>query len=130
MPIKPENRDRYPADWPVIRAAILERAKNHCEWCGVRNHAFGYRRTNGDFIECEDAHEAQWMEDAGLGHPVRVVLTIAHLDHVPEHCEPENLRAWCQRCHLAYDAVHHAQSRYQSRRAGAAIADLFSPESL
>ena len=22
-----------------------------------------------------------------------VVLTIAHLDHVPEHCDPENLRA-------------------------------------
>lgn len=26
MPIKPENRGRYPANWPEIRARILERA--------------------------------------------------------------------------------------------------------
>lgn len=39
---------------------------------------------------------------------IRIVLTIAHLDHQPENCADDNLRAWCQRCHLAYDAQHHA----------------------
>ena len=57
----------------------------------------------------------------------RVVLTIAHLDHIPEHCGDENLRAWCQRCHLTYDRDHHAQSRIQNRRAGQAVRDLFEP---
>lgn len=37
MPIKPENRARYPANWKEIRAAILERAGNCCEQCKVAN---------------------------------------------------------------------------------------------
>jgi len=32
-----------------------------------------------------------------------VVLTVAHLDHTPEHCDDANLKAWCQRCHNTYD---------------------------
>jgi hypothetical protein len=51
-----------------------------------------------------------------------VVLTIAHLDHTPENCDPDNLRAWCQRCHLTYDRDHHRQTR-RSRKA---IGDLFA----
>jgi hypothetical protein len=31
MPIKPENRTRYPANWSEIRAAILARAADCCE---------------------------------------------------------------------------------------------------
>jgi len=79
-PIRPENRDRYPKNWCRIRAEILKRAGNACEWCGARN---------------------------GTIHPetgAYVVLTIAHLDHTPENCDPENLRALCQRCHNEYDA--------------------------
>jgi hypothetical protein len=40
-----------------------------------------------------------------------VVLTVAHLDHTPEHCHPDNLRAMCQGCHLHYDRDHHAATR-------------------
>jgi len=36
MPILPENKDRYPANWPEIRQSILDRAGNCCEICGVR----------------------------------------------------------------------------------------------
>ncbi len=91
MPIKPENRARYPKDWKQIRAAILERAGHCCEQCGIPNGAF--RRTT------------------------KIVLTIAHLDHTPENCDPANLLALCQRCHLAYDARHHAQTAHQTRQA-------------
>ena len=31
MPIRPENRARYPDNWPAIRAAILARAGGACE---------------------------------------------------------------------------------------------------
>lgn len=55
----------------------------------------------------------------------RIVLTIAHLDHTPENCGDENLRAWCQRCHLRYDAEHHKQTAASTRRAGKAARDLF-----
>ena len=85
MPIKPENRGRYPANWKEIRAAILKRADNKCEFCGIENYA---------------------VRDGS-----RVVLTIAHLDHTPEHNNPDNLRALCQRCHNRYDAKHRAGTR-------------------
>lgn len=67
-----------------------------------------------------------------------VCLTTAHLDHTPENCdgiqygeaappvEQSNLRAWCQRCHLNYDAQHHAQTRYAASRAGKSVDDLFN----
>lgn len=59
MPIKPENKNRYPSNWKEIRADILKRANNCCEFCGVENYSV---RANGS----------------------KVVLTIAHLDHTPE----------------------------------------------
>src|SRR5262249_32731772 len=39
-------------------------------------------------------------------HPItysRVVLTVAHIDGDPRNSAPNNLRAWCQRCHLTHD---------------------------
>ena len=37
---------------------------------------------------------------------VRIVLTVAHLDHTPENCDYENLKALCQKCHNNYDKQH------------------------
>lgn len=101
MPIKPANRHRYPPNWREIRATILERASHRCEFCRAANHQ---------------------------PHPItgsRVVLTIAHLDHTPEHCDPANLRALCQRCHLRYDSGHHQRTAYATRRKPRALGDLF-----
>lgn len=94
MPIKPELRHLYPKNWKEIRAKILQRAKNRCEFCGVKNHTW---RPSLSSTSPSDA--------------VKVVLTIAHLDHDPTHNDPENLRALCQRCHNRYDAKHRAANR-------------------
>lgn len=133
MPIRPENRHRYPKDWRAIRAAILERAGNACEGspdypdCRIPNGAVGYRE-DGRWIQLgESIDQAGFAVDAAVddGHRVtRIVLTIGHLDHIPEHCDQDNLRAWCQRCHLHYDRHHHAQTRERTRKEGKAIADL------
>ena len=53
------------------------------------------------------AAAARALRDAGVHKPceiecaegdtlkiIRVVLTIAHLDHTPENCDDANLRAW------------------------------------
>lgn len=129
MPIKPENAMRYPADWRAIRAAILERAGHRCEWpgCGARNYAAGYWDRDA-FIDVGigviDPRFA--IQLAMLGHRLlRIVLTVAHLDHTPENSEPENLRAWCQRHHLRYDAEHHACTAYMTRHARARTEELF-----
>ena len=99
MPIRPENKARYPKNWKQIRQKILERADNKCEFCGVENHSLRYRVSEKD----------------GLEIPTRVVLTIAHLDHTPENCDPSNLRALCQRCHNRYDAEHRKQTRSHTK---------------
>lgn len=49
MPIRDEMRARYPANWPEIRARILERASHRCERCGLPNYAVGYRDERGRF---------------------------------------------------------------------------------
>lgn len=96
MPIRPENKSRYPRNWKQIRASILERAHNRCEFCGVGNYAM---RLNPK-----------------TGKVARIVLTVAHLDHIPEHCDPDNLRALCQKCHNTYDAEHRAETRKQTKK--------------
>ncbi|HIH2621699.1 TPA: hypothetical protein ACYLIB_005653 [Burkholderia cenocepacia] len=140
MPIKPENRGRYPANWPEIRARILARASNCCEQCHVANGDVITRGTGKDagtfqrFVgdgEVFDAINGKVLgvckasEYSSNGHWTKVVLTIAHLDHVPEHCDDDNLKALCQRCHLAYDAEHHRANAAATRRARKAIGDLF-----
>jgi len=157
MPIKPKNRDRYPADWPEIRERILDRARRRpaCQtrWDGSGDPKCFDRKIpilDGEMLapcptcqplalprcECEgecgrhDHYPAgeftgypDEMRRCGAvnthPHPTtgsKVVLTIAHLDHTPENCVPENLKAMCQACHLAYDAESHAVERYRSSR--------------
>lgn len=134
MPIRPENLLRYPPDWPQIRDRILQRASHRCEWdgCDVPHRSEGYWRGDdwvrmppalreagykvGDVVACSDGTELKL---------IRIILTIAHLDHTPENCADDNLRAWCQRHHLRYDAKHHAQTAYATRRARANTLELF-----
>jgi hypothetical protein len=114
MPIRAENRARYPRDWHEISRRIRhQRAAGRCECrgeCGIDH--------DGDRCGAEN----------GLPHPVTgstVVLTCAHLDHTPEHCIDDNLRAMCQRCHLRYDRDLHRNTASRTRRAARAAGDLF-----
>ena len=108
MPIKRENAAKYPADWRAISAAVRRRAKNRCE--GSPGHYPACRVRNGE------------------KHPVTgsvVVLTVAHLDRRPENNDPMNLRAMCQRCHLAYDRADNLAKARISRRCKRAAGDFF-----
>jgi len=129
MPIKPENVDRYPPDWKQIRERILERAGDCCEGSPAFPNC---RRKNGWYLikSSGEVKPASWLEGdvqtmLWSGEITRIVLTIGHLDHTPENCDESNLRAWCQRCHLNYDAKHHAQTAYNTRRSGKAAGELF-----
>jgi len=129
MPIKPENRARYPKEWPSIRADILARAGNRCEWpgCGVANRSVGIWRAGVFFKLADSVVETDESVDAAVadgGKVTEIVLTIAHKDHVPEHVDHSNLAAWCQRHHLAYDREHHKQSAYMTRKARAGTMEM------
>ena len=41
----------------------------------------------------------------------RVLIGVAHLNHVAGDDRPENLKAFCAWCHLIYDREHHAETR-------------------
>lgn len=115
-PIRASERARYPANWPAISVRIRDRrAGGQCECDGLcgTNHA-------DEAIALELGTDARCLAINGHLHPIttsRVVLTVAHLNHQPEDCRDENLRAMCQRCHLRYDADHHAETRAATRRA-------------
>jgi hypothetical protein len=116
MPIRPENRARYPKDWKRISHRVrFVRADGRCECegeCGRGTHRG----------RCPNLHGLK-AYDTGK----TVVLTVAHLNHTPEDCADDNLRAMCQGCHLAYDAEHHAQTAQRTRTAEleAQMAPLF-----
>jgi hypothetical protein len=130
MPIRPEERGRYPKDWRAISARIRDRAGNVCEWCGVPNRAIVVRDLRVTSKRPEGAsawrlHEHDGVccgEDCGA---VKIVLTVAHLDHTPENCTDENLVALCQKCHLTYDAKRHASTARETRARRAGQGKLF-----
>jgi hypothetical protein len=112
MPIRPENKARYPKDWKAISARIRERAGQRCECegeCGRGTHWGRCPNLNGE---------------PAYGTGSKVVLTTAHLNHTPEDCSDANLKAMCQGCHLHYDREHHAETAYRTRREGKAV-DMF-----
>jgi hypothetical protein len=94
MPIRKENKGRYPPNWKSISYHIrFVRAGGRCE--GAPDI----------YPDCRAVH--------GQPHPVtgsKVVLTTAHLNPPIENCAESNLRALCQRCHLAYDAKARGQT--------------------
>jgi hypothetical protein len=102
VPIKPEFRKFYGKEWrTVTRPRILARAKNLCEQCGVPNHAKVWR--SGIAWSRRKFKIAR--------RRIRIVLTIAHMNHTPGDDRDENLKALCQWCHLNYDQAHHRESR-------------------
>ena len=113
MPVRPENKSRYPADWKAISKRIREkRAGGRCECAG----------------ECGLDHVGRCEAINGNPHPftgARVILTVAHKDHRPENCADDNLAAWCQRCHNRYDAPRRRSGRRRRPSARRAAADLF-----
>lgn len=111
----PINYKEYPPNWfTEIRPAVLKRAGNCCESCGVPNYAVIYRPKKNS---SEWKHWPQGMESEALSldgfKSTKIILTIAHLDHDKSNPDVkiDRLRAWCQRCHLSYDRDHHIANR-------------------
>lgn len=71
----PMERERYPKNWDAIARDVKDRADWKCQRCGKQ-----CRRPGEPF----DTHKR--------------TLTVAHLNHTPEDCRPENLMAMCGPC--------------------------------
>ncbi len=119
---------RYPKNWRAIREGVRLRTNNQCAQC---------RAPNGEAIVRADDGRTYMLPggqvfDAANGTPrgyargseydgrlVRVVLTVAHLDHNEANNDPANLSALYQRCHLAHDRADN-QRRAQATRSAKA----------
>ena len=129
MPIRPERKHLYPANWkteivPMIRA----RSGDCCEVCGVRNEAWVARSKDRKQWAYLDAGKipfgAQCYDDVS-GHEtigdvqdivwqnnaIRIILTVAHLNHLENDNRPENFAHLCQLHHNRHDAKHRAANR-------------------
>jgi len=127
VPIRAEFRHFYRgAGWAATRARILERAEWQCEQCGkpggMEVQVFGtgscgqvWRhgwRKNPKWTSCLTGKKISLRLFAPQDvRTIRVVLTIAHLNHVAGDDRDENLRALCQWCHLNYDRQFHRDTR-------------------
>lgn len=112
----PIDYSKYPPNWKTeIVPAVLSRANNCCEKCGLENRQTVWAiklaiKDNGRYklrsIWFRDKQDAERENTMYFVRPVRVILTIAHLDHdETNHTVPlERLLALCQMCHLRYDA--------------------------
>lgn len=108
----PCDYSKYPPNWKTeIRPRILKRARNRCEQCGVENNStirrmkppseayFYWNDIRQDLME---GTFTGLIIDNALLKPIKIILTIAHLDHDPENwnVSDDRLAALCQRCHF------------------------------
>lgn len=105
MPIKDENKHKYPQNWKLISRCIRhERASGQCECegeCGLHSHP--PRR-------CSERNGENATYAKG-----KIVLTVAHLCHDEGCANEKHLKAMCQRCHLRYDSKHHQKNARATR---------------
>jgi hypothetical protein len=109
------NYENYPSNWKEISKRIRERDGQKCVQCGVNNGAFGCRDQDGNFYTEEDIDRDGIAPGVILGKAIKIVLTVAHLDHDCTHNDESNLAALCQRCHLALDADQHKTNAAATR---------------
>lgn len=124
----PCNYKLYPSNWKTeIRPAIMERAKNCCEFCGVKNYSVGswdgekFIPTSGNIIHnaagngeltYKKARElVKHCNECCDDNLIVIVLTIAHLDHNVNNNAFANLKALCQRCHNRHDVGFRKENR-------------------
>lgn len=109
----PINYRNYPLNWKTeLRPAALERSNHCCAFCGIKNYAVGARDKNGQWHDEPAIHSMS--SDEGLikfgefPRMIKIVLTVAHLNHDITDNSDTNLKALCQKCHIRHDATYHA----------------------
>ena len=122
----PIDYKKYPPNWlKEIRPRIMQRANNTCECDGCDfkhlEEVWSVKhkgKTSGWYRNFEDANNMPKTNESKFNFKlkktidvpnpkkVKVVLTIAHLDHDETNHDvtDDRLMAMCQICHLRYDA--------------------------
>ncbi len=107
------QRERYPDDWDAIALQIKTEAGWKCQECGRECRRSG--ETLSDFIDRVVTETPSQLLDEIIDKPARFILTVAHLNHIPEDCRRENLKALCSVCHCRYDLKAMARKKRLKR---------------
>ncbi len=108
---------RYPKDWPALSRLTRAYHGNRCLSCGKPGNDLVLVLSDGSW---QESHKA-WRDGSGkelqitapqesFARKTLVRLQVAHLDHNPSNCAPENLATLCVTCHSRYDA-HRRRSQ-------------------
>jgi hypothetical protein len=107
------QRDRYPPNWDVIALSVKVAAHWTCQSCGRPCRQPGV--ADDKLIERIESEHPDWADDlrqwdgddevgaVEIRKLGRFTLTTAHLNHIPEDCDAENLKALCSVCHCRMD---------------------------
>lgn len=142
MPLRPELRHLYRTkEWSQLRAEVFKRARGHCEQCGKpAGVCFTYtwqswrivpgaplaRREKVYHMVWISERASHWRDQDGRRRPqgaewprpglprrILVQLGAAHVDPDGEFLDRNNVRVFCDWCHL-----HHDQAQHHFTRAG------------
>jgi hypothetical protein len=88
MPIRPENKHRYPDNWEALSTQVKTASGYRCVGCGLRQYAVGYREADGAFVPlagngpCDAAGSGQrWRDGARLTYSEALEFATAQNDH-------------------------------------------------
>ena len=139
----PLNYRNYNKNFLIeVRPAMLKRAEINgvscCEFCKVSNYKHILRGTlygkdayqDAD-LKVFDGQNSELLKDdwedfeSDYKRAIKIVLTIAHLDHSTTNDDPSNLKVLCQRCHLKLDDEQHRQNVRKTNARKKGLIDLF-----
>jgi hypothetical protein len=137
----PIDYKKYPSNWKTeIVPQVKARENNCCAFCGVKNYSVGYRQNskfiptagnemhdkagNGELSYKEARELIKHCNEFADDNLILIVLTVAHLDHNILNNEFSNLKALCQKCHLAYDKEHHIKNSRETLKNKKGIVEL------
>lgn len=140
----PCDYSKYAKNWKTeIRPRILKRAGNKCERCNAVNHSLVFRGVlngievyqniegeifsypDGSYLGADVYAEIEPISGDPSQKAVKIVLTIAHLDHNIENNKDENLASLCQKCHVNHDKEHHLENARKTREKKKGLVNLF-----
>lgn len=133
----PIDYKKYPDNWKTeIRPSVLDRDNHCCKFCKVPNYEYVFRGLmngkeifqtsdgsiysypGGEFIAKNVHAEIEPITGDINQKAIKIILTIAHLDHDEENkdVQIDRLAALCQKCHLVYDAPEKKRRRRIKRK--------------
>lgn len=111
------DRSLYPDNWEQMAFEIKQAANWTCEECGRPCIRPGESMVK--FAQRVADEMPLWLVFDPANHPRRFLLSVAHLDHLPQNSDRANLKAWCCPCHCRYDLAQMSRKkRLKAEREG------------